>query len=62
MHKFKLKQAVVPVRTEREGRDVYEIIRLMPDLPNGEPQYRIQGRESKIERVVRESEIRPLFE
>lgn len=62
MHKFKLKQAVVPAHWGREGRDVYEIIRLLPELPNGEPQYRIQGRDTKIERVVRESEIRPLFE
>ena len=62
MHKFKLKQAVIPARMEREGRDVYEVIRLMPELPNGEPQYRIQGRETKIERVVRESEIKPAFE
>ncbi len=41
MHKFKRKQAVVPAPWERERPDVYEIVRLMPDLPNGEPQYRI---------------------
>ena len=34
----------------------------MPALPNGEMQYRIKGRESGVERVVRESEIKPLFE
>ncbi len=62
MHKFKLKQAVVPARMEPEGRDIYEIVRLLPELPNGEPQYRIQGRESKTERVVREGEIKAAFE
>jgi hypothetical protein len=31
-------------------------------LPNREVQYRIRGRESGLERVVRESEIKPLFE
>ena len=41
MHKLKLKQAVVPAHSERERPDVYEIVRLMLDLPNGEPQYRI---------------------
>ena len=62
MHKFKLEQAVIPARMEREGRDIYEIVRLLPELPNGEPQYRIQGQDSKIERVVREGEIKAAFE
>jgi hypothetical protein len=62
VHKFKLKQAVVPTHAAREPRDTYEIIRLMPELPNGEPQYRIRGRDSGIERVVHEAEIKPLFE
>lgn len=62
MHKFKLKQAVIPARMEREGRDIYEIVRLLPELPNREPQCRIQGRDSKIERVVREGEIKAAFE
>ncbi len=62
MHKFKLKQAVVPAPSERERPDVYEIVRLMPELPNWEPQYRIQGRDSKIERVVQEGEIKAAFE
>ncbi len=62
MHKFKLKQSVVLARPAREGPEVYEIIHLRPVLPNGEPQYRIRGRESGIERAVRESEIRPYIE
>ena len=62
MHKLKLKQAVVPARLGRERLEVYEIVRLMPELPNGEAQYRIKGRETGTERVVRETEIKPFFE
>ncbi|HEX2553926.1 MAG TPA: hypothetical protein VHL98_09500 [Microvirga sp.] len=61
MHRLKVKQAVVPAQSGRERPDTYEIVRLLPELPNGEPQYRIRGRESGVERVVREAEIRPLF-
>ena len=62
MHKLKLKQAVIPAYAGRERHEVYEVVRLMPALPNGEVQYRIKGRETGIERLVRESEIKPLFE
>jgi hypothetical protein len=62
MHRLKLKQAVVPAHSGRERHEVYEVVRLMPALPNGEVQYRIKGRESGVERVVRDSEIKPLFE
>ncbi len=62
MHKLKLKQAVVPAHSGRERPDIYEIIRLMPELPTGDPQYRIKGRETGVERVVREGEIKPLFD
>ena len=46
----------------RERPEVYEIVRLMPELPNGEAQYRIKGRDTGTERVVRETEIKPFFE
>lgn len=62
MHKLKLKQTVVPAHSGREWPDIYEIVRLMPELPNGEPQYRIKGRKTGVEQVVREGEIKPLFE
>ena len=62
MHKLKLKQAVIPTHPGRERHEVYEVVRLLPALPNGEVQYRIKGRETGIERLVRESEIKPLFE
>jgi hypothetical protein len=61
MHKLKLNQAVVPAQAGRERHEVYEVVRLLPALPNGEMQYRIKGRESGVERMVRESEIKPLF-
>ncbi len=62
MHKLKLKQAVILVHTGRDLRDIYEIVRSLPDLPNGEAQYRIRGRDSGMERVVRQAEIRPVFQ
>ncbi len=62
MHKFKPKQAVVPAQSGRERPEICEIVRLMPELPNGEPQYRIRGRESGVERVVREAEIKAAHE
>ena len=40
MHKFKLKQALLPAHSGSEVRDTYEIVRLLPEAPNGEPQYR----------------------
>ena len=51
-----------PAYAGRERHEVYEVVRLLPALPNGEVQYRIKGRESGIERIVRESDIKPLFE
>ena len=56
-HKFKPKQTVTLAHGQRE---VYEIIRLMPETVSGEPQYRIKNVTTATERVVREAEIRPL--
>jgi hypothetical protein len=58
-HKFKIGQSVVPTYSGIEQRDVYEIVRLMPELPNGERQYRVKAISSGTERIVREVEIRP---
>ena len=56
-HKFKAKQTVAL----REGqREVYEIVRLMPETVSGEPQYRVKSVATGTERVVREVDIRPL--
>ena len=56
-HKFKTKQTVALAHGQRE---VYEIVRLMPETVSGEPQYRIENVTTATERVVREAEIRPL--
>ncbi len=53
---------MIPTFAGRERHEVYEVVRLLSALPNGEVQYRIKGRETGIERLVRESEIKPLFE
>ena len=39
-HKFKTKQTVALAHGQRE---VYEIVRLMPETFSGEPQYRIKN-------------------
>jgi hypothetical protein len=57
-HKFKLGQSVVPKFLNREPHDVYEVVGLMPELPNGDPQYRVRAASSGVERVVREFEIK----
>jgi len=56
-HKFKTKQTVALAHGQRE---VYEIVRLMPETFSGEPQYRIKNVTTATERVVRETEIRAL--
>ena len=56
-HKFQPKQTVALAHGQRE---VYEIVRLMPETVSGEPQYRIKNVTTATERVVREAEIRPL--
>jgi hypothetical protein len=59
-HRYKVGQSVVPrFLTGAERQDVYAIIRCLPDLPEGEPLYRIRSTTKRAERVVRESEIKP---
>jgi hypothetical protein len=57
-HRFKTGQVVVRTQAERDGRDKHEIVRLLPQLPNGELQYRIKEVATGVERVVREAEIK----
>ena len=57
-HKFKIGQSVVPKFLNREPEDVYEVVSLMPELPNGDPQYRVRAASTGVERVVREFEIK----
>jgi hypothetical protein len=62
-HKFKLKQSVALSQSSalsQGRREVYEIVRLMPETVSGEPQYRLRSIATGTERVVRESELRSL--
>jgi len=56
-HKFKVGQSVALARGQRE---VYEIVRLMPETATGEPQYRLRSSATGTERVASESELRVL--
>jgi len=56
-HKFKVRQSVTLARGQRE---VYEIVRIMPESATGEPQYRLRSSVSGTERVASESELRAL--
>jgi hypothetical protein len=44
-------------RSRTDG--LHEVTRLLPELSDGEPQYRIKGCNGRPERVVRESELTP---
>lgn len=57
-HRFKVGDHVRIARSfpDRTGSSVYEIVRLMPESPNGEFHYRLRGPD-KIERAVAESEL-----
>ncbi len=61
MHKFRLRQAVVPAHSGPELKHTCEIVGLLPVKVDEEPQYRIRERDSGIERTVSEREIKPLF-
>ncbi len=61
MHKLQPGQAVVPAHSGPEPTSIWEIVGLLPARPNEEPQYRIRERDGGTERVVSESEIKPLF-
>jgi hypothetical protein len=56
-HKFKVGQSVALARGQRE---VYEIVRLMPETVTGEPQYRLRSSATGAERVASENELRAL--
>jgi len=57
-HKFQIGQCVV-LGHSAVGKELYEIVRLLPALPNGVYLYRIQGALSGNEHVVEEDEIEP---
>lgn len=63
-HKFTLGQLVHSAGTRfvHQADGVYEIVRLMPEAPNGELGYRIRHTTSGTQRAVGESEIRAAAE
>jgi hypothetical protein len=61
IHKLKVRQTVVQAFQELDGAALYQIVRLMPFCPHGEPQYLIRCRQRGRERLVREAEIKAAF-
>lgn len=61
-HRYRLRELVRFASVSRfvasDHREVFEVVRLLPEDGNGEPTYRIKS--SSSERAVRESEIAPL--
>ncbi len=64
-HRFKVGQSVVPAYGQldrsADRSTIYDVVRLLPELPSGELQYQIKARTSGIQRVVREAEIKATF-
>ena len=42
-----------------ENTGIYEILRLLPGGPDGEPLYRVKAATGQLQRVVREADIVP---
>ena len=53
--KFKRGQSVLPFGSRQ---DIYEVMGLMPELPNGEPEYRARAASNGVACVKRDFEIR----
>ncbi len=51
-----LGETVIGARAGKHASGIYEVSRLLPELFNGEPQYRIK-RDGQPERVVQESHL-----
>jgi hypothetical protein len=56
-HKYKVGQSVMVVPPNMQSGQVYEIVRLMPETVQGDPQYRVKTANG-VERMVREQEIK----
>jgi hypothetical protein len=57
--RFGVGQLVRPKERLLENTGIYEILRVLPCGPDGEPLYRIKAAIGPIERVVREADIVP---
>jgi len=57
-HRFRLGQLVRVSRgfSDRTGAGIYEVLRLLPGITDGELRYRVKGPD-KIERSVGESQL-----
>lgn len=60
-HKFRVGQAVrIVVSTDMRlqlKRERFTVIRLLPETPEGQPEYRIKSEQEAFERLVAEREI-----
>jgi hypothetical protein len=57
-HRFRVRQAVALAKVYGV-REIFEVVRLLPEDPSGRPQYRLRAVIGGGERVAREDEIRP---
>jgi hypothetical protein len=58
-HRFGIGQLVRPKERLLENSGIYEILRVLPSGPDGEPLYRIKAAIGPIQRVVREADLVP---
>jgi hypothetical protein len=58
-HRFGIGQLVRPKERLLENTGIYEILRVLPSGPDGEPLYRVKAATGPIQRVVREADLVP---
>jgi hypothetical protein len=58
-HKFRVGQLVRPREKLLDNTGIYEILRVLPSGPDGEPLYRVKAATGPIQRVLREADIEP---
>jgi hypothetical protein len=58
-HKFGIGQLVRPKERLLENSGIYEILRILPSGPDGEPLYRVKAATGPIQRIVREADLVP---
>ena len=58
-HKFQIGQLVRPREKLLENAGIYEILRQLPNGPDGEPIYRIKAASGPVQRIVREADLLP---
>ena len=58
-HRFGIGQLVRPKERLLDNSGIYEILRVLPSGPDGEPLYRIKAATGPIQRIVREADLVP---